>query len=89
MSSPRGARGYVILNDDGEMEANPVEPNQLFARLVSLENAAVQARQRSGSATEVTDVRTLASRCRPQSSLRNRQHGSEIKAVLRECNSST
>ena len=78
-----GTREYVIHNDDGEVEANPIEPDELFARVVNLEIEAVHARQRSSSATEVTDTRTLASRSRPQATLRNRQHGNGIKAVLK------
>ena len=82
MSSSRGTRGDVIHSDDGEVEDDPIEPDEPFARMVSLEKEAVQARQRSSSATEVTDSRTLASRSRPQATLRNGQHGSEMKAVL-------
>ena len=62
---PRGTREYVIQDDDGEVEADPSELDELFARMVSLENEAVQARQRSSSATEVTDTRTLG---KPKSS---------------------
>ena len=75
---------YVIHNDGGEVEAHPIEPDELFARMVNLENEVVQARQCSISATEVTDTRTLASRSRPQDALRNRQHGNGIKFVLKE-----
>ena len=35
------------------------------------------------SATEVTDTRTLGKPKSSQTTLRNRQHGSEIKAVLK------
>ena len=61
MSCPhqRCTRVYVVRNVDGEVQADPSEPDELFARLVSLENEKVQARQRSSSATEVTDTRTL------------------------------
>ena len=61
-----------------------IEPDELFARMVNLENEAVQARQRSSSATEVTDTRTLGMPKSSQTTLRNKQHGSEIKAVFEE-----
>ena len=41
-SSLRGTRGYVIHDDDGEMEADLMEPDELFARMVNLKNEVVQ-----------------------------------------------
>ena len=53
MFSPRGTRGHVIHNDDGEVEADPIEPGELFARMVTLENEAVQAPETSPARHEL------------------------------------
>ena len=42
----------MFVKNDGEVEAGPIEPDELFARMVSLENEAVQARQRQASARQ-------------------------------------
>ena len=66
------SRGYV-----GEEE---VDPNESMS---CLQGRSVSRMKWCSSATEVTDTRTLAKPKSSQTTLRNRQHGSEIKAALK------